>query len=130
MPTNSTATRTLPATPSHDSRTIPVTCKLSPADLAVLEPKASKAGKTMSSFLREAGLSSTVQPVTVLPTVNRDQWRELSKVAANLNQLAHHCNLGMDDPRTDKALALMETMQGQLAEVRSSLLGHKKGPAL
>lgn len=127
MPANSTAPRTLPAPPSHDSRTIPVTCKLSPADLMVLEPKAKSVGKTMSSFLREAGLGSTVQAVTVLPTINRDQWRELSRSAANLNQLAHHCHLGTDDPRTEKALALLDTMQTQLADIRSALLGKTKG---
>ncbi len=109
------------------ARNIPITCKLSAADLAVISRKATAAGKTHSTFLRDAALASHVQVSPAIPAINRDQWRELSKVASNLNQLTHLCHIDGIGSRAVGVLALLERLRPQLADIRADLLRQEKG---
>jgi hypothetical protein len=109
------------------SRRIPVTSKLSPADLEVVQPKATAAGKTLSTYLRDSALGSTVQASAVIPAVNQEQWRELSKAAANLNQLTHRCHTGEDYPASARAQATLDELSQVLSQIRSTLIGGKAG---
>lgn len=66
-------------------------CYLSPAEREEVAAKACAAHLAVSAFLRKAALGQRVQAV---PTGNAERWAELAKLAANLNQLAHHANAG------------------------------------
>ena len=104
-----------------------MTSKLSPADLEAVQPKATAAGKTLSTYLRDAALGSTVQASSVIPSICQDQWRELSKAASNLNQLAHRCHTGGDHPGSARAQATLDELSQLLSQVRSALLGGEAG---
>lgn len=66
----------------------------------------------LPDYLRRAGLNNL--PVKV-PGLNRVYWQELSKVAANLNQIAYRLNVG-DDPG-------MVATRNVLRELREKLVG-------
>lgn len=112
------------------SRRIPVTTKFSSADLETVLSKAKAAGKTLSAYLRDSALSSTVQTSAKIPPINSEQWRELSKVAANLNQLAHRCNTGHEHPDSRQARATLDALLKILAQIRAALLGGSDGGEL
>lgn len=116
-------------TRNRHSRRIPITSKFSPADLEAVQPKATAAGKTLSTYLRDSALSSTVQTSIKIPAINAEQWRELSKVTANLNQLAHRCHIGQEHPGSRQAQATLDALTQTLAEVRTALLGGSDGGA-
>lgn len=109
------------------SRCIPITSKFSPADLEAVQPKATAAGKTLSTYLRDSALSSTVQPTATIPAINAEQWRELSKATANLNQLAHRCHIGQEHPGSRQAQATLDALTKTLAQIRAALLGECQG---
>lgn len=109
------------------SRRIAITSKFSPADLEAVAPKATAAGKTLSTYLRDSALSSKVQSHTPIPAICQEQWRELSKVTSNLNQLAHRCNVGQEHPASPQAQATLDALTQILAQVRAALLGDNEG---
>lgn len=70
-----------------------------------------------SAYMREATLNSVPK---VIPEINREQWVELSRIGANLNQIAHEFNIG----RYDIGLAdIISESLGVLKDVRASLIG-------
>lgn len=109
------------------SRRIPITSKFSPADLEAVQPKATAAGKTLNTYLRDSALGSTVQTSAKIPAINAEQWRELSKATANLNQLAHRCHVGQEHPGSRQAQTTLDTLTQTLAQVRAALLGDIDG---
>ncbi|MBC2594868.1 plasmid mobilization relaxosome protein MobC [Ruficoccus amylovorans] len=112
------------------ARNIPVTCKLSAADLAVISRKSAAAGKTHSTFLRDAALASHVQVSPAIPTINGDQWWALSKVASNLNQLTHICHISEASPNSGRVLETLDELRQQLASIRADLIRQEKGGRL
>ena len=72
--------------------------------------------RKVGRYLRNAALNRL--PV-VVPEINREAWLELSKAAANLNQIAHHLNTGGDP---DFAAA-----SAALADFRCRLIGANGG---
>ena len=50
-------------------------------------------GVTPAQWLRQAALVRRLPPAPV-PAVNREQYVELARLSANLNQLAWHANRG------------------------------------
>lgn len=54
-----------------------------------IERRAGEAGLSLSSFIRRAALGQRVQTI---PQPNAARWQELARLAANLNQVAHHAN--------------------------------------
>lgn len=109
------------------SRRIPITSKFSPADLEAVQPKAKAAGKTLSTYLRDSALDSTVQPRATIPAINAEQWRELSKATANLNQLVHRCHIGQEHPASRQAQVTLDALIQTLAQIRAALLGERQG---
>lgn len=65
-----------------------------------------------AAYLRAAALH---RPPPTVPEVNREQWAELARTAANLNQIAHRLNAG-------DALPLAE-VRAALEAFRRSLIG-------
>ena len=72
----------------RNSRLLTVSTKVSLADLVALEEKATLAGLTMSSYVRQAAVAGQIQPRTVIPEINRQDWGELGRLANNINQIA------------------------------------------
>lgn len=94
-----------------------VDCYFSPAERTQLQAKASQVGLGLSAFIREVTLG---KPIKVLPTVNAERWSELARVAANLNQIAHHLNEGRANGVDPSAVAeLLEEVQA----LRRELIG-------
>lgn len=93
--------------------------RLSPRELNSIRARAEEAGLTVSEFIRQSALSSTVR---VAPTVSIRQWSDLAPLASNLNQIAHHLNaaphdrLTLDDRQAIAALGVL------LREIRLRLL--------
>ena len=57
----------------------------------VIARKARAAGLPVSTYVRRAALGHKLQTV---PTPNVEKWRELARLAGNLNQIAHAINGG------------------------------------
>ena len=105
----------------RNSRLLTVSTKVSLTDLSALEEKATLAGLTMSSYLRQAAVAGQVQPRTVIPEINRQDWGELGRLAGNVNQIATKLNQGGSINGSD--LTLLAEIRKLLSQVRASLLG-------
>ncbi len=70
-----------------------------------------------SAYIRQTALST---PPVVIPSINREQWAELSRVASNLNQLAHLANDGFLSHSTEIEILKAKDL---LRDVRSALIG-------
>lgn len=101
--------------------------RLSKAERAALEEKASEAGLKLSAYLREAGLSKTVQKRNnFIPQINRETYVELGRIGININQLAKaantsvlkglECNINTNE---------LENLLALLQEMRLAVLGVK-----
>ncbi len=99
-----------PPKPRSERRTHCVSVRLSIAELADLDER--RGPYTRGRWMRMAALSQV--PPTI-PVVNREAWLELSRAAANLNQLARHLNEG--------AQSDTERIMSELREFRAALLG-------
>jgi len=67
--------------------------RVSAAELAALTAKAAQASVPVPQLLRTAGLAARL-PAPPVPAVNREQYSQLSRLSANLNQLAKAANEG------------------------------------
>ena len=75
----------------------------------------------MSSYVRQAAVAGQVQPRTVIPEINRQDWGELGRLAGNVNQIATKLNQGGSINGSD--LTLLAEIRKLLSQVRASLLG-------
>lgn len=92
---------------------------LTPSEHAILVARARRARTTLSSYLRCAGLGLPLP--TPVPEANLTLAGDLNRLAVNLNQVAHHLNLGL--PMHEAALrGLLRQILGTLAGLRASLL--------
>lgn len=91
------------------------------ADAATVAKRAAEAGLSKAEFLRQAALASKVQPAVVIPTINKDQWVEMSRQAANIHQIAAHLNAG--GATSNRLPELLEQNCRLLADVRAGLIG-------
>lgn len=96
-----------------------VNARLSSAELATLTAKAEQMGMTPAQWLREAALSRRL-PSPPVPAANRQQYAELARLSANLNQLAHGANIGQNVAVND---ALLQRLAGEVSRLRLALLG-------
>lgn len=94
-----------------------IECYLTTAERSAIESKSRRVGLSVSVFLREAALGKRL---VALPSVNIDQWQELSKTTANLNQIARRLNMGL---HPDLPPALLDTLAAQVQALRQDLLG-------
>jgi hypothetical protein len=109
--------------PEEDKRRHQFGVYFNDAELAVLLERAVPSGtegksdlgirRYVGRYLRNAALGTL--PNKKVPDLNRAAWRELSRAAANLNQIAHHLNSGGDANHAE--------IMAALAEFRRSLIG-------
>jgi len=98
-------------------RTIGV--RVSPAEYAQLCAKAEHLGMTPAHFLRAAALSRRL-PAPAVPAANREQYAELARLAANLNQLTRLANKGRPVVVREE---LLQQIADQLRWLRLALVG-------
>ena len=96
-----------------------VNARLSSLELAALTAKAGQMSMTPAQWLREAALSRRL-PSPPVPAINREQYVELARLAANLNQLARAANEGRAVTVND---GLMERLTAEVKRLRLGLLG-------
>ena len=71
-----------------------VSVRLNDTELEMLDEMRSKKKLRRGEYLRVSGLYSDL-PADV-PELNRKAWADLGRIGANLNQIAHNTNIGLD----------------------------------
>ncbi len=100
-------------------RTSTIGVRVSVEEYAMLRAKAEQMGLTPAQWLREAALSRRL-PSPPVPAINREQYAELARLSANLNQLAHAANAGQPVMVAD---ALLQRLAGEVGRLRLALIG-------
>jgi hypothetical protein len=100
-------------------RAVTIGVRVSPTERDALHAKAEQMGMTPAHWLRDAALSRRL-PSPPVPAINLDQYAELARLAANLNQLARAANEGR--PVTVDA-ALLQRLAGEVGRLRLALIG-------
>ena len=100
-------------------RSTTIGVRVSPVELQALQVKADQMSMTPAQWLREAALSRRL-PSPPVPPINREQYAELARLSANLNQLAHAANIGQPVTVAD---ALLQRLAGEVGRLRLGLLG-------
>ena len=93
--------------------------RVSADEYAALRAKAEQMGMTPAQWLREAALSRRL-PSPPVPAINREQYAELARLSANLNQLAKLANSGQPVAVAD---AFLQRLAGEVGRLRLALLG-------
>jgi hypothetical protein len=100
-------------------RTITIGVRVSTGEYAALRERAAALHMTPSEWLRTAALSRRLPPPPVA-AINRAQYVELARLAANLNQLTRLANEGQ---RVTIANGLLAQLLSETQRLRLSLLG-------
>ena len=100
-------------------RDVTIGVRVAPAELAALTAKAEQMSMTPAQWLREAALSRRL-PSLPVPAINREQYAELARLSANLNQLAKLANSGQPVTVAD---APLQRLAGEVGRLRLGLLG-------
>lgn len=93
--------------------------RVSVDEYAALKAKAEEIGMTPAQWLREAALSRRL-PSPPVPPINREQYAELARLSANLNQLAKLANSGQPVTVAD---ALLQRLADEVGRLRLALIG-------
>jgi hypothetical protein len=102
-----------------DVRNATIGVRVSAGEYATLRTKAAQMHMTPAQWLREAALARRL-PSPPVAAINRQQYAELARLAANLNQLARLANEG---GRVKVADALLTHMAKEAKRLRLALLG-------
>lgn len=102
-------------------RTMTIGVRVSSTEYAQLAERAAAMHMKPAQWLREAALSRRLPPPPVA-AINREQYAELARLAANLNQLTRLANEGQ---RVTIADALLKQLQAETQRLRLVLLGVK-----
>ena len=100
-------------------RGVTIGVRVSPAELDALTAKAQQMGMSPAHWLREAALSRRL-PSPPVPAINREEYADLARLAANLNQLARAANEGQVVALND---GLMQRLITEVSRLRLGLLG-------
>jgi hypothetical protein len=100
-------------------RTSTIGVRVSAEEYAALRAKAEQMGMTPAQWLREAALSRRL-PSPPVPAVNREQYAELARLSANLNQLTRLANSGQPVVVAD---GLLHRLAEEVSTLRLALLG-------
>jgi len=95
-----------------------INARLTADELSALNQKAALLGIPPAQFLRDAALKRRLPPPPV-PAINRQQYAELARLSANLNQLAHAANSGQ--PVT-VPFTLLQQMSEEVTRLRLALI--------
>lgn len=93
--------------------------RVSPSEHAALRAKAEVMAMTPAQWLREAALSRRL-PAPPVAAINREQYVELGRLAANLNQLTRLAN---ESQRVSVAEALLSKLSFEVSRLRLELIG-------
>ena len=99
----------------NDLRSHAVTSRLNKSEFDLLESKCLELNMQMGEFMRTAALHKLAPSI---PKTNVEQWVELSRSAANLNQIAHHLNSVEPELIPD-----ISEIRKSLSEFRNALIG-------
>ena len=88
-------------------------------EYAALKTKAGQMSMTPAQWLRQAALSRRL-PSPPVPAINREQYVELARLSANLNQLTRAANEGRAVTVNDN---LMKRLSAEVNRLRLALLG-------
>jgi len=102
-----------------DVRCSTIGVRVSVDEYAALRAKAEQMSMTPAQWLREAALSRRL-PSPPVPPINREQYAELARLSANLNQLAKASNEGRAVTVND---ALLQRLSAETGKLRLALLG-------
>jgi hypothetical protein len=122
MTTDVTTRRSAGGRPKGDPaavRTATIGVRVSVAEYATLRAKAAHMHMTPAQWLREAALTRSL-PSPPVAAINREQYAELARLAANLNQLAHLANEG---GRVSVDNGLLTRIVRETRRLRLALLG-------
>jgi hypothetical protein len=100
-------------------RSATIGVRVSASEYATLRAKAAQMHMTPAQWLREAALARRL-PSPPVATINREQYAELARLAANLNQLTRLANEG---GRVTVADGLLARMASEAKRLRLALLG-------
>ena len=100
-------------------RDVTIGVRVAPAEYVALKDKAEQMSMTPAQWLREAALTRRL-PSPPVPAINREQYAELARLAANLNQLARAVNEGRAVTVNDDLMACLTT---EVKRLRLALLG-------
>ena len=100
-------------------RDVTIGVRVSPSEYVALKVKAEALSVTPAQWLRQAALSRRL-PSPPVPAINREEYANLARLAANLNQLAKAANEGRNVVVND---GLMERLTAEVNRLRLGLLG-------
>jgi len=104
-------------------RDLTIGVRVSPPEYIALKAKADTMSMTPAQWLREAALSRRL-PSPPVPAINREEYAELARLAANLNQLARTANEGRSVIVNER---LIERLTVEVKRLRLELLGMEGG---
>ena len=94
-----------------------INVRLNDDELNTIDRYRKETNLSRSTYMREAAIGN---PPRVIPSINRDQWIELSRLASNINQLAYEAHLGRFHSETE---GVIKDTQQILRDVRNLLVG-------
>jgi len=100
-------------------RDVTIGVRVSPSEYVALKIKTEALSVTPAQWLRQAALSRRL-PSPPVPAINREEYANLARLAANLNQLAKAANEGRNVVVND---GLMERLTAEVNRLRLGLLG-------
>lgn len=113
-----------PRSLAADLRTATIGVRVSVAEYDLLRAKAGAMAMTPAQWLREAALTRRL-PAPPVAAINREQYAELGRLAANLNQLTRLANEGQ---RVTIANDLLGRLRYEVSRLRLGLLGASLTP--
>ena len=102
-----------------DVRIATIGVRVSTAEYDALRQRADTMAMTPAQWLREAALTRRL-PSPPVSAINREQYAELARLSANLNQLTRLANEG---ERVTVATALLAKIKGEVSRLRLELIG-------
>ena len=108
--------------PKHELgtvRSITIGVRVSPSEYVALQAKADAQHVTPAHWLRQAALSRRL-PSPPATAINREEYANLARMAANLNQLARAANEGRSVVVND---GLMKQLTAEVGRLRLALIG-------
>lgn len=102
-------------------RDVTIGVRVSRSEFDALKLKADAMSLTPAHWLRQAALSRRL-PAPPVPAINREEYADLARLSANLNQLARAGNEGRNVVIND---SLVESLRAEVNQLRLALIGLK-----
>lgn len=108
-----------PSLPDSERRIVRLQPGFTMDEIEAVEERAAALGIDSCEWLRTAALGLTVKSV---PAINRAAYSELSKLAANINQIAHVAN-ATSAVNTSDLIKTLSEVRIEVQTLRSELIG-------